>query len=181
MIKALKEFTIPFIGLKAEKHYFDYQIDKKFFEYFEYDDFNDVNIKAELVFEKKSTFLELYFEIVGGVNVNCDITNEPYDQMVEGEFKLVVNFGDVYNDEFEDILIIPHGEYELNVAQYIYELIILSMPAKRVHPGVEDGTLNSDILKRLEELSPKSLGEKEKTSEEIDPRWNTLKKLLTDK
>jgi hypothetical protein len=108
MIKALKEFTIPFIGLKAEKHYFDYQIDKKFFEYFEYDDFNDVNIKAELVFEKKSTFLELYFEIVGGVNVNCDITNEPYDQMVEGEFKLVVNFGDVYNDEFEDILIIPH-------------------------------------------------------------------------
>jgi uncharacterized metal-binding protein YceD (DUF177 family) len=181
MIKALKEFTIPFIGLKAEKHYFDYQIDKKFFEYFEYDDFNDVNIKAELVFEKKSTFLELYFEIVGGVNVNCDITNEPYDQMVEGEFKLVVNFGDVYNDEFEDILIIPHGEYELNVAQYIYELIILSMPAKRVHPGVEDGTLNSDILERLEELSPKSLGEKEKTSEEIDPRWNTLKKLLTDK
>jgi uncharacterized metal-binding protein YceD (DUF177 family) len=181
MIKALKEFTIPFIGLKAEKHYFDYQIDKKFFEYFEYDDFNDVNIKAELVFEKKATFLELYFEIVGGVNVNCDITNEPYDQMVEGEFKLVVNFGDVYNDEFEDILIIPHGEYELNVAQYIYELIILSMPAKRVHPGVEDGTLNSDILERLEELSPKSLGEKEKTSEEIDPRWNTLKKLLTDK
>ena len=181
MIKALKEFTIPFIGLKAEKHYFDYQIDKKFFEYFDYDDFNDVNIKAELVFEKKSTFLELYFEIVGSVNVNCDITNEPYDQMVEGEFKLVVNFGDVYNDEFEDILIIPHGEYELNVAQYIYELIILSMPAKRIHPGVEDGTLNSDILKRLEELSPKSLGEKEETSEEIDPRWNTLKKLLTDK
>ncbi len=181
MMKPLKEFTIPFIGLKAEKHHFDYQIDKKFFEYFEYDDFNDVDIKADLVFEKKTTFLELYFEISGSVNVDCDITNEPYDQVVEGKFKLIVKFGDDYNDEFEDILIIPHGEYELNVAQYIYELIILSMPAKRIHPGVEDGTLDSDILKKLEELSPKSLGEKEETSEETDPRWNTLKKLLTDK
>jgi len=125
--------------------------------------------------------LELYFEISGIVNVNCDLTNEPYNQRVEGEFKLVIKFGDDYNDEFEDILIIPHGEYEVNVAQYIYELIILSMPVKRVHPGVEDGTLDSDILKKLEELSPKSLNDKKETSEDIDPRWNTLKKLLTDR
>jgi uncharacterized metal-binding protein YceD (DUF177 family) len=54
------------------------------------------------------------------------------------------------------------------------------MPTKRVHPGIADGTLQSDILKKLEELSPKGLEEKEKT-EDIDPRWNTLKKLLTDK
>ena len=180
-MKPLKEFTIPFVGLKVGKHHFDYQIDKKFFEHFEYDDFNDVNVKAALLFEKKTTLLELHFEISGIVNVNCDLTNEPYDQSVEGKFKLVVKFGDDYNDEFEDILIVPHGEYEINVAQYIYELIILSMPAKRIHPGVEDGTLDSEILKKLEELSPKGLEEKEETSEDIDPRWNTLKKLLTDK
>ncbi len=178
-MKPLKEYTIPFIGLKVGKHHFDYQIDKTFFEYFEYDDFNDVNVKTELLFEKKTTLLELHFEIFGHVNVNCDLTNEPYDQSVEGNFKLVVKFGDEFNDEFEDILIIPHGEYEINVAQYVYELIILSMPAKRIHPGVEDGTLNSDILKKLEELKPKE--QKENTSEDIDPRWNTLKKLLTDK
>jgi len=181
MMKPLKEYTIPFIGLKAEKHHFDYQIDKTLFEYFEYDDFNDVNVKTELVLEKKTTLLELHFEISGVVNVNCDLTNEPYDQSVEGDFKLVVKFDNDYNDELEDILIIPHGEHEINVAQYIYELIILSMPAKRIHPGVEDGSLDSEILKKLEELSPKSLGEKEETSEETDPRWNILKKLLTDK
>ncbi|WP_299333837.1 DUF177 domain-containing protein [uncultured Psychroserpens sp.] len=180
-MKPLKEYTIPFIGLKVGKHHFDYQIDKAFFEHFEYDDFNDVDVKTVLLFEKKTTLLELHFEISGVVNVNCDLTNEPYDQAVEGEFNLVVKFGEEYNDEFEDIVIVPHGEYEINVAQYIYELIILSMPAKRVHPGVEDGTLDSDILKKLEELSPKDLDDKEETSEDIDPRWNTLKKLLTDK
>ncbi|MGC1473996.1 MAG: DUF177 domain-containing protein [Psychroserpens sp.] len=180
-MKPFKEFTIPFVGLKLGKHHFDYQIDKAFFELFEYDDFNDVNVEAKLVFDKKSTFLELYFDISGIVNVDCDLTNEPYDQGVEGDFKLVVKFGDEYNDEFEDILIVSHGEYEINVAQYIYELIILSVPAKRVHPGVEDGTLDSDMLKKLEELSPKGSTEKDETSEETDPRWNILKKLLTDK
>ncbi|WP_435413358.1 YceD family protein [Psychroserpens mesophilus] len=180
-MKPLKDYTIPYVGLKIGKHHFDYQIDKKFFEHFEYDDFNDVDVKTELVFEKKTTLLELHFQVSGSVNVNCDITNEPYNQDINGTFDLVVKFGDEYNDDFEDIVILPHGEYEINVAQYIYELIILSMPAKRIHPGVEDGTLDSDILKKLEELSPKGLEEKEETSEDIDPRWNTLKKLLTDK
>ena len=181
MMKPLKEYTIPYVGLKIGKHHFDYQIDKKFFEHFEYDDFNDVDVKADLVFEKKTTLLELHFQVSGHVNVNCDLTNEPYNQSINGNFDLVVKFGDDYNDDFEDIVILPHGEYEINVAQYIYELIILSMPAKRIHPGIKDGTLDSDILKRLEELSPKDSEEKEETSEEIDPRWNTLKKLLTDK
>ncbi|WP_027127662.1 YceD family protein [Gelidibacter mesophilus] len=179
-MKPLKEYNIQFVGLKLGKHHFDYQIDKKFFGYFEYDDFNDVNVEVDLLFEKKSTLLELHFKIAGIANVNCDTSNEPYDQKIEGDFNLVVKFGDEYNDENEEILVLPHGEYELNVAQYIYELIILSMPIKRIHPGIEDGTLQSDILKKLEELSPKGLDDKEQ-SEDIDPRWNTLKKLLTDK
>lgn len=180
-MRPLKDFTIPFIGLKLGKHHFEYQINKAFFEHFEYDDFNDVIVKTDLGFEKKSTLLELHFKISGTVNVNCDISNEPFNQKIKGAFDLIVKFGEEYNDEHDDILIIPHGEYEVNVAQYIYELIVLSVPLKRIHPGVIDGTLQSDILKKLEELSPKDIENKEKAPEEIDPRWNTLKKLLTDK
>ena len=179
-MKPLKEFTIPYVGLKLGKHHFDFQIDKTFFEFFEYEDFNDVEVVVDLVFEKKTTLLELEFTVTGHVNINCDLSNEPYNQPLNGYYKLVVKFGDEFNDEFEDILILPHGEYEINVAQYIYETIILGIPAKRTHPGIEDGTLNSDILEKLEELSPKDKDEK-KTTEDIDPRWNTLKKLLTDK
>lgn len=180
-MKPLKEFTIPFVGLKIATHHFEYKIEKAFFDYFEYEDFNDVNADVKVVLDKKTTLMELHFKISGIVNVNCDLTNEPYDQKIKNEFNLVVKFGDEYNDEDTDILIIPHGEYEINIQQYIYELIILAVPIKRVHPGVKDGTLNSDILKKLEELSPKLEKEKENKEEDIDPRWNTLKKLLTDK
>lgn len=180
IMKALKSYTIPFVGLKVGEHHFDYQIDNTFFQHFEYDEFNAVDIKIDLKFEKKSTLMELYFSAKGSVNVNCDISDEPYNQVVNDDFKLVVKFGDEYNNENEEILIVSHGEYEVNVAQYIYELIILAVPIKRIHPGIEDGTLQSDILSKLEELSP-SEDHKVKTSEDIDPRWNNLKKLLTDK
>jgi len=129
---------------------------------------------------KKSNSLEFHFNINGTINVNCDLTNEPYNQPVEGEHLLVVNFGETYNDEDEALLILPHGSYEVNIQQYIYELIVLSMPAKRVHPGVADGTLDSEILKKLEELQPKDVEEKIEEKEN-DPRWDELKKLLTDK
>lgn len=179
-MKALKEYTIQFVGLKEGEHNFDFEIDNTFFQNFEYEEFNKVDVKTNLKLIKKSTLLELYFSIEGFVNVNCDLTNEPYNQQIEDQFKLVVKFGAEYNDDNEDILIVPHGEYEINVAQYIYELIVLAVPVKRVHPGIEDGTLKSEILSKLEELSPNE-DSKTKSSEDIDPRWNNLKKLLTDK
>ncbi len=181
-MRKLAAFTIPFVGLKPGKHEFDYQIDKEFFEHFEYDEFHDSNVKVDLLFDKKPTMMELTFKASGMVNVDCDLTSEPYDQPVEGEMIMVVKFGDEFNDDNEELLILPHGEYQLNVAQYIYELIVLSVPLKRVHPGVLDGSLESEVLEKLEELSPKEpkdIEESEK-GEEIDPRWNKLKNLFND-
>jgi uncharacterized metal-binding protein YceD (DUF177 family) len=59
---------------------------------------------------------------------------------------------------------------------------VLALPSKRIHPGVKDGTLKSDILDKLEELSPKAIDEEETPEDDkTDPRWDSLKKLLTDK
>ena len=182
-MKELKEFTIPFVGLKLDEHRFNFEIKKTFFEHYEYDEFNDVSIKLEVLLDKKTTLLEFTLLYNGNVNVNCDVTNEPYNQDVSGEYHFVVKFGDNFNDENEDLLIIPHGSHEVNIQQYIYESIILGLPSRRIHPGVTDGTLKSDILDKLEELSLN--GDHNKTdstkSEKTDPRWDTLKKLLTDK
>ena len=175
-MKQLKEFTIQFVGLKIGKHQFEYHIEDKFFKHFEYDAFNSVDVDVEVELDKKATLLELRFDIKGFVNVNCDLTNEPYDQTISNTFDLVVKFGEEFNDEEIDILVIPHGEHQINIQQFIYELIVLAVPNKLLHPGLKDGTLKSDILKKLEELSPKEI--ESNNGEEIDPRWNTLKKLL---
>ncbi len=184
-MKALKEFTIPFVGLKLGQHHFNFTIDNTFFEHFEYTEFNAANIKLDVLLDKKTTLLEFSITFSGNVNVNCDVTNEPFEQKVEGKNHLVVNFGEEFNDEDEDLIILPHGSYEVSIAQYVYESIILSLPSRMVHPGVEDGTLKSDILDKLKELEPKALEEKKikitEKNNNTDPRWDKLKNLLTDK
>ena len=180
-MKPLKAYDIQFVGLKLGKHIYDYEINQTFFEYFEFDEFNTINVNLNIHLEKKTTLLELNFFGNGSVNINCDVSNEPYNQPINFNFNLVVKFGQEYNNENDSILIIPHGSYEINIAQYIYELIVLSIPQKRIHPGVEDGTLNSEILRKLEDLSPNDDLKGESSSNDVDPRWNKLKKLLTDK
>lgn len=175
----LKEYLIPFVGLKIGKHQFDYQIDNTFFKNFDYDEFNAVSVKVDIVLEKKSTMLELDFKHKGTVNVPCDVSGEEFDLPIKGKLKLLVKFGDAFNDENEELLILPHGEFQVNVAQYVYESIILSVPLRRVHPGIKDGTL-TDVIEKLESLSPKE-NKEEQQNNDIDPRWENLKKLLTDK
>ena len=166
-------FVIPFRGLKEGEHQFEYIINNTFFEVYQYEDILDADIKVHLNFIKKSTLLELSFIAKGEVQVTCDISNELFFQPIEGSLDLVIKFGEEYNNDNEDILIIPYGDFEIDIAQYIYEMIVLSLPVKKIHPGIIDGTLKTDILDKLEELQPN----KEQNNKSIDPRWDKLKGL----
>ncbi|RNC92851.1 MAG: DUF177 domain-containing protein [Allomuricauda sp.] len=173
-----KEFTIPFSGLKLGNHRFEYKVDNTFFESFDYNEFNGAEIHVEAGLNKTSTMLELDLNAKGSVNVDCDLTGEPFDQDIDGALQLVIKFGEAYNDEDDEILILPHGEHQVDISQYVYEMLVLSVPTKRIHPGVKDGSLQSEILDKLEELQPK---EEKNNKGATDPRWDGLKKLLTDK
>ncbi len=180
-MKVTNEFLIPFIGLKLGKHPFEFQINKAFFDKFEYHEYENCAIQVNVVLEKKSTMLELSFKHKGTVTVPCDLTNEIFDLPIKGKIKLVVTFGEEFNDDNEELLVLPHGEHQIDIAQYIYEMIVLSVPLKRVHPGIKDGTLQTEALNKLSELTIKDQKLENKKEENIDPRWDKLKQLLTDK
>ena len=169
----LNEFNIPFVGLKEGKHNYKFTIDKKFFEHFEFTEFIHSSLKCDLVLNKKSTFLEINFKVDGKVTIPCDVSTELFEHEIKNENNLIVKFGSS-DYESDDILVIPEGSYQINVAQHIYETIVLSLPLKRIHPGVKNGTLKSDILEKLKALEPK----KNNSLGSIDPRWNKLKDLL---
>ena len=171
LMKSISKHKIEFAGLKVGKHQFNFELNKEFFENFSFFDFNNIDLSVDVDLTKKSTLLELNFHLKGSVNVNCDMTNEPFDMPFDKEDFLVVKFGQEYNDEDNEILVLPFGEHKIILDQYLYELVILSLPRKRVHPGVEDGTLESEIIGILDELKPSGLGL------ETDPRWDKLKKI----
>ncbi len=174
-MKVTNEFLIPFLGLKLGKHQFESQISKAFFGHFEYEEFESSQIKVNLVLEKQSNMLELNFKHVGTINVPCDVTNENFDLPIKGKLKLIVRFGEHYNDENEELLILPFGEHQIDVSPYIYEMIVLSIPLKRVSPQAESfqDQAKWNTIEVKDEIEVKE--------EEIDPRWAALKKLLTDK
>jgi uncharacterized metal-binding protein YceD (DUF177 family) len=173
-MKDLKEFNIPFVGLKEGKHLFEYKIDNTFFELYNYSDFEKSSIDVTLEFVKKSTLFELQFTAAGTVHVPCDVTNEYFDLEITATLPLVVKFGQEYNDENEEILILPHEVYQFSVAQFIYEMIVLGIPNKRVHPKVLDGTMETEVLEQLDTKEDKAV-------ETTDPRWDKLKNLITEK
>ena len=169
------EFMLPFVGLKEGVHQFKYEIENTFFKAYDFNDFFDAKIKVELTFDKKATLMNLNFRAVGSVEVACDVTNEHFDFPIDTNYDWIIKFGDDYNNDNDEILIIPHGTYQIDVGQPIYEMVVLAIPLKIIHPGIEDGTLESEILNKLEELKPK---ERSILEEESDPRWNKLKDLL---
>ncbi len=182
-MKDLKEFDISFIGLKEGIHQFDYIIKKEFFDFFNYEEFYNSNVNVNVSFLKKATIFELNFTFSGWVEVACDITNELFHQLIETSFYLIVKFGEAFNNDNEELLILPHSEFKLNVAQYIYEAIVLEVPIKKIHPGVIDGTLHSEVLEKLKEFEIKDKEEDLEidNTKDIDPRWNKLKNILIEK
>ena len=170
----LNQYVINFTGLKEGEHNFEFDLDNKFFEHFDYNDFNSCQIKAEVRVNKKPNLLEFVFSSKGQININCFVSNEPFDYLQKHQIKLVVKFSSELINDNEELVILPVGTPTLNVAQYLFEMIILSLPIKIIHPGVVDGSLESETLNKLKELESKA----QEKSSKIDPRWDKLKDLI---
>ena len=170
----LNQFVISFTGLKEGDHEYKYELEDEFFEHFEYNDFNSCSISATVVLSKKSNLLEFNFYSKGKINLNCHVSNEPFDYVQEHEMKLVVKFSSELSDDNEELLVLPVGQTQINVGKYLFEMIVLSLPIKIIHPGVSDGSLETETLKRLREYELNVLDKKDIK----DPRWDKLKDLI---
>ncbi len=106
---ARSEFVIPFVGLKNGQHTFEFSIDQKFFEAFEFFDFNQSQFAVSAVLNKKEQLLEFALEANGMVGVACDLSTEPFDLPLHCQFDLIVKFGSEFNNDDDEILVLPHG------------------------------------------------------------------------
>ena len=170
----IKNYNIAFGGLKNGKHEFDFDITQEFFDLFATEpDFCDAKLQATAAVDKHSTFLEMTIRVEGEVSLACDITGRQFLQPVENGVNILVKFGEEYDDSNEEIITLPHGETEVNIAQQIYEAALLAIPMKKVSPDVTDEDL--DLLERY---SPGEESEEAaETPADIDPRWAALNKL----
>ncbi|UJF30380.1 DUF177 domain-containing protein [Kaistella sp. 97-N-M2] len=166
----LRNYDIVFSGLKNGKHEFQLEIDKKFFQLFDTEqEFTEPKIMADVLMEKHTTFLEFWIKTKGTVDLVCDISNDGFTYPIESEISVLVKFGEEYDDSEIDVITIPSKDHAFNVAQLIYEDVMLSVPMKKVSPNI-----SKEDLETLEKFSPKEEITEEPKS---DPRWEALKNL----
>jgi len=172
-VDTLNAFDIAFKGLKDGDHSFQYDIDRHFFEAIEHSLIEDGDIKAKVLLKKQPSMLTLTIDVSGTVFTQCDRCLEPLNIEIKNSGRMFVKFGDSYDEPSEEIIVLPHEEHILNVAQFIYEYIGLSIPVQKVHNG-KSQPCNQEMLSVLNKLK----GNRDKNEEETDPRWNELKKLI---
>lgn len=165
----LRQYDVSFVGLKEGVHWFDFEIGADFLQAFDYHEFEGVKQNIRVRLHKKSNLLEFSLHSQGTVCVPCDVTGELFDLPTTNNLELVVKFGEAYNDDSDEFLVLPLGEHKLNLSQYIYEMIVLSVPLKRVSPqGLNEVQHQVEIAQNMAS-----------TQEPItDPRWDKLKELL---
>lgn len=183
-------YNIPLRGLSEGKHEFEYNLDNKFFALID-DGTADVKkgkVQVLVSLKKTSVTFELNFDIKGIVQVPCDRCLDDIPMDVETKNKLIVKFGKEYSEESDEIVIIPEDDGEINIAWFLYEFIVLSLPAKRVHPP---GTCNKMMSSKLNKHRAKSADDD--SEEELDAddsldegasfsdsRWDALRDVQVD-
>ncbi len=176
-MKGLREFEIPYVGLKVGVHKFNYDIDGKFFRHFDESPIHDCKVHVRLEFEKKETFFILNFFIDGSVSTECDRCLIPFNKEIFGDFTCYIKFAEDPQQVGEDdeVIFIAREETVIDTSHLIYEYINLCLPMQRSgceKPG-EEPQCNKEVLKHIANIE----GNTKKEDQEADPRWAALKNL----
>jgi len=164
-------YLINFVSLSRGLHHFKYNIDKSFFDLFEYSPIEKGDLNLELDFDKKEDFFQLNFIFDGYVQTICDRCSDELNITIDKSFELIVKFADTERKEEDDIVFISRDETQIDLSSFIYEYINLSLPLKKAHENIAD--CNKESIKKLSEL-------KATAKADIDPRWEQLKALKKD-
>lgn len=165
------QYKVPFRNLKEGVHDFILDINDAFFAYFENSEVQKGLLKAEIQLVKKTEIAILNIQINGQAEVICDRCLDPFNQPITFEGSLYIKTTYSESDEGNDeLILLAPEENEVDLSHYLYESICLSIPYQRVHPVVKGkSTCNAEMLKRLKGYQA--------GDEELDPRWEALKKL----
>lgn len=141
-----QEYIIDYKTLESGIYEFDYHIDKEFFSMFDEPMVQDGNADVHAAMRVSSAGLDIQLTITGTLCVECDRCLEPFDMPIDASYDLVVKYGDHTTplDEADDVITIGADDDFLDLRQHIYEYVILSLPARRVHPDAPDGTPGCD-------------------------------------
>lgn len=167
----------------------EYSLSNQFFVDIGGDEVQKGKVAVKLTVKKLPSMYEFSFVIDGTIIIPCDRCLDDMDFPLSTTNRLIVKLGADYSEESDEIVVIPSDEGVINLAWFIYEFIVLTIPIKHVHaPGKCNKMMSSKLkkhsVKSEDDFDAEDVGEdiiitdddEDKTS--TDPRWDKLKGLL---
>lgn len=172
-----RDYTIPYEGLKNGTHHFEFEIGQEFIERNKVDDIKSLDIKVDLIVNKKEKIFTIDLSLSGNVFTKCDRCLEKMKLPILFDNRFYVKTGIDKDSHFEnddDILYVFEGENTIDLSHYIYESIVLAIPLKKVHPDDNENrpTCNSEVMRLLYTNNRKN-----NENKPSDPRWDALRNL----
>ena len=161
-----KAYSIAYKGLKNGRHDFAFDVDGSLFEAFESPEIRDGACRVRVGLTRSETMLRAEVAIEGYVVVACDRCLEDCRVPVAFEGELLVKFSDEIRDYDGEVMWLSPAETEVDLSQYIYESIVLSLPYQRVHP---DGECDPAMLERFRIVTDEEFARIERQAAQAEP------------
>ncbi len=173
MSNFIEQYDIPFKGLKTGLHNFSFELSQRFFDNFDNPDCKGGAISVNLEMDKKNHLLSILCNFSGSLRVACDRCLDEFSMAIDFSSNLFAKFGKEGTQGDADVIWLESHEHKLNLAEYMFEIICLNLPIKRVHQKDNKGNdmCNREMIKKLDNLQVKTGNNYD------DPRWDTLRKL----
>jgi uncharacterized metal-binding protein YceD (DUF177 family) len=168
------DFDIAFVKFKAGSHKLEYLLNEDFFSLFEFSSYTNGRVEAEVILHKELQNFQLQFAIKGEVKTECDRCLEPLIYPIQNTYTLHVKVTENVGEEVDNLVYLHPTEFKFNIAQYLYEMIHLGIPMKKVCEEV-GRECDPMVLAKIEGFSNES-----ETSEVSNP-FEKLKDLFKDK
>jgi uncharacterized metal-binding protein YceD (DUF177 family) len=178
-VKELQKYTIPISSLEDKSYEFDFESGDAFFEAMDQELIQSGSFKTHLVLTKSSSMIHLNFHIQGTVGLICDRSLDPFDEPIDIEEQLFLKFSDRVEELTDEIELILWETQQINIARYLFDFIVLSLPMKKLHPRFrqeendEDEEQEGRVVYRSDAPGP----DDETPEPPVDPRWEALRKL----
>ena len=150
-----QKYSIAYKGLKNGLHEVDFDVDGALFKAYESKEIKDGRCKVHVDIDKSDTQLILDVTIDGHVVCECDRCLEDCTIPVHFDGRLTVFVSDHQGEYDGDYMWVSPDEEDINLMQYIYESIVLSLPYRRVHP---DGECDPDMMARFTPATDAAIG-----------------------
>lgn len=182
-------YKLPLKSLGVGTHEFDFHLDKTFFENMENEDVRDADLSVNVRVGYNGDFYDLDLDVSGDIVIGCDRCLDDLTFPIDADYHIVVKYGEDYNDDNDEVLIIPDSDATLNVAYMIHDTVVLAIPIKHVHPAGKCNRQMSELLKKHQatisgddaEYENEIIDEIDDCEADdagvVDPRWNALRKL----